>query len=81
MVRCGNRILVLAQNAQGVQPITEITAPDEVRELTAACLGNSKQAFASTLHSIEQERTDEGFLGEPTSQRTPRARGKLFATA
>ncbi len=81
MIRCGNRILVLAQNAQGVQPIAEITSPDEVRELTAACLGDSKRAFASTLQSIEQERAGDGFLGEPVVQPSPRARGRLFASA
>ena len=81
MIRCGNRILVLAQNAQGVQPIAEITSPDEVRDLTAACLGNSKQAFATTLQSIEKEGADPGFLGAQPSQRSPRSRGRLFASA
>jgi flagellar biogenesis protein FliO len=81
MLRCGNRILVLVQNAQGVQPVAEITSADEVRELTAACLGNSKQAFASTLQSIEQERTDAGFLGEQPRQQSTRTSGRLFASA
>lgn len=81
MIRCGHRILVLAQNAQGVQPIAEITSPEEVRELTAACLGDSKKAFVTTLQSIEQERANAGFLGEQTAPPTPRSRGRLFASA
>lgn len=81
MLRCGNRILVLAQNAQGVQPLAEITSPEEVQQLTAACLGDAKQAFAATLQSIEQEQTGAGFLAQPTAQPTPRSRGRLFANA
>jgi flagellar protein FliO/FliZ len=81
MLRCGNRILVLAQNAQGVQPITEITSPDEVNELTAACLGDSKQAFAATLQSIESEPAKAGFLAGQPAAPTPRSRGQLFASA
>lgn len=80
MLRCGNRIFVVSQSPTGVQPIGEITNPDEVRELTASCLGDSKQAFASTLASIEKEPPAKGFAGtgpEPT----PRSRGRLFATA
>lgn len=81
LVRCGNRIVVLAQSASGVQPITEITAPDEVHALTAACLGDAKQAFAATLKSLETERSGAGFLGPPTDAPTARARGRLFASA
>ena len=89
MLRCGNRILVLAQNAQGVQPIAEITSPAEVQQLTAACLGDSKQAFSATLQSIEQEQTEAGFLDgqakppPPGSRapRSPRSRGRLFTSA
>jgi len=81
MFRCGNRIVVIAQGPSGVQPVTEITAPDEVRALTAACLGNSKKAFAATLKSIEQERTAPGFVGHAAAQPSPRSRGRLFANA
>ncbi len=81
MLRCGNRILVLAQTPQGVQLISEITSSDEVLQLTAACLGDSKQAFATTLQSIERERASNGFLDAQTDQRTPPGRGRLFASA
>jgi flagellar biogenesis protein FliO len=81
LIRCGTRILVIAQTATGVHPLAEITNPEEVRELSAACLGESKQAFASTLHSIEQETAQPGYLGGQTDAPAPRARGRLFATA
>lgn len=81
MFRCGHRIVVIAQGPTGVQPITEITAPDEVRDLTAACLGSSKRAFAATLQSIEQEPAAAGFVGQTAAVASPRGRGRLFASA
>ena len=81
LVRCGNRILVLARTATGIQPLSEITDPKEVRHLTALCLGDSKKEFASTLEAIEQEETPSGYVGAPAEKPTPRSRGRLFATA
>ena len=80
MVRCGNRVLILAQSATGVHPLSEISEPDEVRHLTAACLGNSKKSFDSALQSIEREKADGGFLGNQIDPPTPRASKRLFAT-
>ncbi len=82
MLRCGNRILVVAQTATGLHPLSEITDPDEVRELTAACLGDSTQAFKSTLQSIEAEKTNSGFVdaNAKTPSTEARSRGRLFAT-
>ena len=81
MIRCGNRILVVAQAASGIQPLTEITGPEEVRALTAACLGDSKQKFVTALKSIEQENTADGFLAEHPEPSAARSRGRLFASA
>ncbi|MFK8113037.1 MAG: FliO/MopB family protein [Rubripirellula sp.] len=86
MLRCGSRILVVSQTTNGMQTLAEVTDPEEVRELTAACLGDSKKMFANTLESIERERPDDGFAGtaavdRPAHQQTPRERGRLFATA
>ncbi len=83
MLRCGNRILVVAQTATGLHPLSEITDPDEVRELTAACLGDSKHTFNSTLQSIEAEKTNSGFVDANvvTPSTRARSRGRLFATA
>lgn len=82
MLRCGGRILVLAQTAAGIQPLSEISDPEEVRQVTAACLGDAKRSFATTLQSIEKEKPAANFVGD--SQQTvasPRSRGQLFATA
>lgn len=81
LVRCGNRILVLAQTATGIQPISEITDAEEVRQLTALCLGDSKKEFATTLRSIEQEKTPSGYVGGEPQPSSPRSHGRLFATA
>ncbi|QDT02667.1 Flagellar biosynthesis protein, FliO [Rubripirellula lacrimiformis] len=84
MIRLGGRILVLSQTASEVRPLSEITDPEEVRRLTAACLGDSKRNFASTLQSIEKERPSTGFAGNPADHpgaEAPRPRGRLFASA
>ena len=85
MVRLGNRILVLAQSASGIEPVSEITDPDEVRNLTALCVGDSKAQFSSMLQSIEKEPAQAGFVGQQSSQPVgapkPRNRGSLFTTA
>ena len=51
LLRCGNRILVLAQTANGVQPLSEIDDPTEVERLTAQCLGHRELTFAETMQS------------------------------
>ncbi len=80
MLRCGNRILVLAKTATGIHPLSEITDPEEVRALTASCLGKSGETFATTLKSIEQEPVNGGFTGTEAKSEQ-RSRGRLFATA
>ncbi len=83
MLRCGGRIIVIAQTATEVRPLAEITDSEEVRRLTAACLGDSKRNFATTLHLIEKEKPEAGFTGDTSSQdyESPRPRGRLFASA
>lgn len=81
MFRCGNRVLVTAQTASGMQSLAEITDPDEVRRLTATCLGDSKNNFATTMKTIEKEKPGKGFLGGEVDQPAPRPRGRLFTTA
>lgn len=81
LLRCGNRILVLAQTATGVQPLAEITDPEEVRHLTATCLGDAGRSFVSTLRSIEKEPAKPGFAGEIDPPPQARKRSRLFATA
>lgn len=84
MLRCGDRIIVIAQSASGIHPLSEITDPIEVQRLTAACLGDSKQTFASTLNDIEREPINRGFVGQadqPTKTNRQKKSSRLFATA
>ena len=85
LLRCGGRVIVVAQTATGVFPISEFTSPEEVRQLIAACQPGSRQSFAQTLQAFEQEPTPRGFAGSdgsPTDVAVDRRkRGRLFATA
>ncbi len=55
VLRIGYRILVLSHSGTQLQTLCEIQDPDEVREITAACVGKSRQEFATTLRAIERE--------------------------
>ncbi|TWU03272.1 FliO/MopB family protein [Neorhodopirellula pilleata] len=88
LVKCGRRILILSQTASGVTPISEITHPDEVRELIASCSAEARAVFEKTLREIELEPA-RGFTG-PADDPVPRphgghpsgrSSGRLFATA
>lgn len=94
LVKCGRRILVLSQTSSGITPITEVTDPDEVRELIANCSAEARAVFEKTLREIELEpargftgRADEPISRGPhTGQGTAgngnaRTSGRLFATA
>ncbi|MEM6980258.1 MAG: flagellar biosynthetic protein FliO [Planctomycetota bacterium] len=77
LIQCGRRVLVVCQTTSGISPISEVTDPDEIRELVAACQGQSSQEFANTIRQIEREPIAGGFAG---TERRP-APKKLFATA
>lgn len=85
LMRCGTRVLVIAQSASGMQPLSEITEPEEVRHLVALCKGSSSEEFAQTLQAIQNEKTKPGFLGDqPASTEaaaSKRTLGRLFATS
>lgn len=84
LVKCGRRILVLSQTASGVTPITEVTHPDEVRELIANCSAEAREVFQKTLREIELEPA-HGFTAaeedRPTPRQPARKGTRLFATA
>ncbi len=81
LVKCGRRILVLSQTAGGITPITEVTNPDEVRELIANCSSEAREVFERTLREIELEPV-KGFTDSPpTPPPSARQSGRLFATA
>lgn len=79
LVKCGRRILVLSQTASGITPITEVTHPDEVRELMASCSAEARDEFQRTLREVEME-TARDFTDAPPPP-TARQSGRLFATA
>ena len=79
MLRCGNRILIVAQTATGIHPLSEVTDPEEVQHLTATCLGDANHDFKSTLQSIQREPVESGFVEQQPAK--PQKRSKLFATA
>ncbi|MCC9643713.1 flagellar biosynthetic protein FliO [Rhodopirellula sp. JC740] len=82
LVKCGRRVLVLSQTSNGVTPITEVTDPDEVRELVASCSSEAREVFEQTMRQIEREPVASGFVERPSQpapqQATPR---RLFASA
>lgn len=81
MLRCGNRILVLSQTSGATNTLCEISDPDEIRLITAACLGQSKSEFASTLRSIEKEPARGNFIGSESSSGVAPKRSRLFTSA
>jgi flagellar biogenesis protein FliO len=72
MLRCGSRIVVAAQTANGIHPLCEITDPREVHELTVACNGGAPTSFGDTLKMAQQEQAGS----EPAKRHS-----RLFATA
>jgi flagellar biogenesis protein FliO len=80
MLRCGNRILVVAQSSDTARTLCEITDPEEVRQLTAACTGTSGKDFSSALRSMEREPLSDGYAGSGTEPRRATQRRRLFAS-
>lgn len=80
LLRCGQRILIIARTNHGVQPLGEITDKDEVSHLIATCTGDSKQEFHRTLASLESEPTESGYIGKQPEPPSARSRGRLFAS-
>ena len=81
LLRCGQKILIVAQTSNGVHPLGEITDKEEVSHLIATCSGDSKQEFQTALASIESERAGTGYLGNQANPPSGRSRGRLFASA
>ena len=81
MLRCGNRVLVLAQSSGTAQTLCEITDPEEVRQVTAACAGTSGKDFSTALRSIEREPISRGYVESDSEPRRVSQRGRLFASA
>ena len=80
LVRCGRRVLVLSQTPTGVTPISEMTDPDEIRELLAETSAEARAAFESTLQEINSQPARGGFVEPDETRAAPNASRRLFAT-
>jgi flagellar biosynthetic protein FliO len=69
LLRCGNRIIVMAQTASGVHPLSEISDPAEVQRLTSMCNGEtvspasleSEPTFAEALRQANRRGKQPAF--------------------
>ncbi|MEM9366980.1 MAG: flagellar biosynthetic protein FliO [Planctomycetota bacterium] len=77
LLKCGNRVLVVTQTSGGVTPLTEITDPEEIREVMAQCSSESRRDFERTIRQIEREPA-AGFTEAPMPTPSPQ---RLFASA
>ena len=81
LLRCGQRILIIARTNNGVHPLGEITNKEEVNHLIATCTGDSKEEFHSALSALESEPAGSGYVGSQPDPSTARSHGRLFASA
>lgn len=72
LVRVGHKLVLVAITPEGAKALTEITDPDEVAQLVAACdAGRGRGAtaeFDALLREMERQRTSAGLL-EPIEPR------------
>jgi flagellar biogenesis protein FliO len=63
LIRCGNKIIVLAISPTGIDPITEITDPLEVDRLAGICYqaqsGSASANFSQTLSGLTRKTAAE----------------------
>lgn len=69
LVRCGNKLLLLATSTSGVQPLTEITDADEVDRLVRLCRGQRYDVPASPW---AKDHDDDRVLGSRRFDEQPR---------
>lgn len=66
LLRVGNKLVLLAVTQNGVEPLAEVTDPDEVERLVAICQQNQPGSVTSTfrhvLSQLGNEPTRPGFL-------------------
>lgn len=71
LLRCGNKLLLVAVSMHGLETLTEITDPIEVDRLAGLCeqnrSGSSTTAFRQVLQTMISPPATPGFLG--TNQR------------
>ena len=73
LVRVGHKLVLIAITPEGAETLTEITDPEEVARLVAACDTSSGRGstaeFDSMLRQMETERTRPGFLDDSDDYR------------
>ena len=74
LLKCGNRVLLVAITQGGITTLTEFTDPSEVNELVAAVNGKSNQAFANTLRELN----DSAAAGDFGDRSSTKKRRGLF---
>lgn len=66
LVRVGHKLLLVAVTPEGAETLTEVTDPDEVQAILAACESHSGRsstaAFDQELRRLSSERATPGFL-------------------
>lgn len=73
LIRVGEKLVLVAVSAAGVQTLTEVTSADEVERLAAACegtrSGSASDSFRQVLAQLGNQPAVGGFFGNsPASQ-------------
>lgn len=66
LIRVGNKLVLVAVTAEGLQPLAEITEPGEVDRLAGLCLGGNETSSTAEFQKILRKLAREpatGFLG------------------
>lgn len=69
LVKCGDRVLLVALSQTGVSTLTEFTEPGEVNELMARATGKARATFAEAMKDAGDGKSASGFLDAQTPQR------------
>lgn len=72
LVRVGAKLVLIAHTAEGAKTLTEITDPDEVQRLVAACGGGSTRVFDELLDQMAGQPASGGFLGDEATHPSDR---------
>ncbi len=83
LLRLGNRLILVSVSLDGVQPITEITDPDEVVMLLGLCRRqdphSSTQLFKKVLSDVSTEQAD-AIYGTPAAKPRTKSKPKSAST-
>jgi flagellar biogenesis protein FliO len=75
VVRFGDKLILLAVSATGVESLAEITSPEEVERVAGLCEqrqpGSVTQSFQQVLHQFSREKTASGFIGSEPDNGLP----------